>query len=379
MAGSAKRKDRAQAIAILKRAAIAVLCVAAIIGVLNIRGHGRAVDKIPTLQGLLALPLSKFSISADDLVRESSEERLSGSVKYRFAFQQYKFSKNIPLKDFEGALSKRLTGTDFRIVKSDYYHTAQEETASFDIGYKKMTVFSLRLDKAKTTKPQYAKRKFTNPRIAIVLDDFGYNENTLDALFAMNIPVTFSILPNLPYSSRIADAAHSRGFEVILHLPLEPLENERLEEGTIMTSMSSGEVIGALQADLTSVPHLKGISNHMGSKAMQDEALLKIIFEFMKLHDLFFLDSVVINNYIAEGMARDAALRYAKRSVFLDNQPDIGYIKGQLDQLRDIAFKKGSAIGVGHARALTVKVLSEVLPQYKAEGVRFVRVSELAK
>lgn len=63
----------------------------------------------------------------------------------------------------------------------------------------------------------------TKVRIAIIIDDFGQNFGEREkALLSLGYPLTFSVLPRLPYSKRAAEEAHSKGLEVMLHLPMEP-------------------------------------------------------------------------------------------------------------------------------------------------------------
>jgi hypothetical protein len=65
--------------------------------------------------------------------------------------------------------------------------------------------------------------------------------------------------------------------------------------------------------------------------------------------------------------------------VFLDNNSDPEYIKGQLIQLRNLSKKYGTAIGIGHDRKSTLTVLKEILPQLESQGYKFVFISEVAR
>ncbi|NQT00073.1 MAG: divergent polysaccharide deacetylase family protein, partial [Candidatus Omnitrophica bacterium] len=83
-------------------------------------------------------------------------------------------------------------------------------------------------------------------KVAVVIDDWGYNLQCMDLLKEIKVPVTISVLPALPYSAQIAKTAHQLGQEVILHLPLEPEMAGRkigLEQHTITTQMSEEEVV----------------------------------------------------------------------------------------------------------------------------------------
>ena len=249
-------------------------------------------------------------------------------------------------------------------------------------------VKNVRLKKALAVKPARVAlhRKILLPsaritgKVAIVLDDWGYNKKNVSALFSLGQPVTIAVLPNLPYSKTIALDAGKNNIEVILHLPLEAHDSKkRPEKDTIYTNMNENQALDRLQSALDSVPGLKGISNHQGSKATEDEKLMKLLLAQFKKRNLYFLDSLVTNNSVCQSLAAGIGIKYAERSVFLDNENDIEYIKGQLRELIETAKQGKSAVGIGHDRLLTLKAIKEMFPEFRREGVRLVYLSEVVR
>src|SRR4030042_1073236 len=55
-------------------------------------------------------------------------------------------------------------------------------------------------------------------KIAIVIDDWGYNLHNLETLKTIRFPITASILPNLSYSKFLARELYRHNIEIILHL-----------------------------------------------------------------------------------------------------------------------------------------------------------------
>ncbi|MDP2906005.1 MAG: divergent polysaccharide deacetylase family protein [Candidatus Omnitrophota bacterium] len=216
-------------------------------------------------------------------------------------------------------------------------------------------------------------------KIAIVLDDWGYNLNNLPLAASMKYPITASVLPNLSYSKKAARELHRRGWQIILHLPLEPHDRVRLEKDTIMASMDRTTVKDILDRDLAGIDYVMGVSGHMGSLATEDPAIMAVIFRDLLARQLFFLDSFVTSNSVCAQAARSVGLSFVKRDVFLDNRSDPEYIKKQLYQLKTKARIYGRAVGIGHDRRATLQVLKEMMPQLEREGYKFVYVSELAR
>src|SRR6202044_1601454 len=60
-----------------------------------------------------------------------------------------------------------------------------------------------------------------NARLAIIIDDLGYDRAAADALLALGFPLTVSVLPHLPLSAEVAEEAYLRGDQVMLHLPMQ--------------------------------------------------------------------------------------------------------------------------------------------------------------
>jgi len=221
-------------------------------------------------------------------------------------------------------------------------------------------------------------------RIAIVLDDWGYNINNISALSDIKAPITIAVFPNDPYSKQVARAALRQGHQVIEHLPLESKSNEHPEKDTLYCNMDECEITEKLKQMLTSVPGISGVNNHQGSKATEDERMMGIILSELKNENLFFLDSFTTNRSICQKVAKAAGVKYARRDVFMDipdskfkNEDLLTYIKGQLDKLCGVALKRGYAIGIGHDRKVTLDVLKSAIPQLKKKGIKLVFLSEL--
>lgn len=222
-------------------------------------------------------------------------------------------------------------------------------------------------------------RPVIKAKIAIVIDDWGYNTNNLYLAGQLNYPLTAAVLPHLSFSVAVAKELHKNGFEIILHLPMEPHEKYRLEQNTIMVSMDEATIRNIINRDLMDLPYTRGVSNHMGSRVTEDRQVMKIILKELKRKRLYFLDSIVSSRSIASVIAGEMNLRYARRDVFLDNVENAEYIKGQIYKLKNKARLYGQAIGIGHDQKVTLEVLKEVMPQLEREGYKFVYVSELVR
>ncbi|MFH0738324.1 MAG: divergent polysaccharide deacetylase family protein [Candidatus Omnitrophota bacterium] len=226
-------------------------------------------------------------------------------------------------------------------------------------------------------RPALKKAAVFKGKIAIVIDDWGYNLNNLEAVSQIKAPLTAALLPNLAHSKAMAQELHNLGLEIILHLPMEPKELYRLEKNTIMISMDEAMIKRIVEEDLANLLYARGVSNHMGSLATQDIKIMSVVFNQLKNKRLYFLDSLVSTKSICALLAKKIGVEFAKRDIFLDNIGDPEYIRGQIYKLKTKARFNGAAVGIGHDRKHTLEVLKEELPKLEKEGFKFVFVSDL--
>lgn len=360
---------------------IVIAVVAVLIsGILWLRGASVLLDKSPDLEKRILGTFFKYELNDANLTNNFIQEKKIGMRRYIHIYREYDAPRNFVWKNFESALKKGLDKTTFRITKSDQTFAKDKETYTLTISFGRFDILTLKVNKTKRAALPSMVKKFANPKIAIVMDDFGYNKNNLDELFNIKEPITLSILPDLKYSREIADLARSHGYEVILHLPLESHRKEVREElDTIKTGMSGKEVLARLTKEIESVPGLDGVSNHMGSKATEDKALMTTILTCLKKNSLYFFDSLTSEKSVCREVAGAVGVRYARRDMFLDNTNDTNYIEEQLLKLRKFAFRNGRVIAICHDRKTTIAVLSKIMPEMVRDGVKFVYLSELAK
>jgi polysaccharide deacetylase 2 family uncharacterized protein YibQ len=218
-------------------------------------------------------------------------------------------------------------------------------------------------------------------KIAVVLDDWGYNSYHCKYLQNIDAPVTAAILPNLPFSKQVLACARAAGQEAILHLPLEPYaNNDKYPRDYILTTkMSSKELTVLLKKILDEFPGISGVNNHMGSKATEDPRVMTIVMTEIKKRGLFFVDSVTSSRSVCPQVAQEIKIPFARRVVFLDNRNERVSIERSFAEGARIAREKGFALIIGHDRELTLKILAEQITKLKQQGYQFLSVKDLIK
>jgi len=216
------------------------------------------------------------------------------------------------------------------------------------------------------------------PRVAIIIDDLGYDKKIAEKLSRLNDGLTFSILPHSPQQKSIARLAHEHGLGTMLHLPMEPIEYPAVNPGpgTLLTSMTPDQLIRILEKNLAAVPYIDGVNNHMGSKMTAESSQMYQIFSILKKKNLFFIDSRTTSKSLCKPSARLFQIPFAQRDVFLDHFQDPDFIRRQIKELIHIAQRNGQAVGIGHPHSMTYDILREMMPELEKK-VKLVPAAEI--
>lgn len=216
------------------------------------------------------------------------------------------------------------------------------------------------------------------PKVAVIIDDMGYDSEVAEKFLSLNIPVTFSVFPHSPSRERIIRSARAKGQDIMLHLPMEPVEYPAVDPGpsALLTSMSPDQIVSRLNENLDSLSFLKGVNNHMGSRMTAVSNQMYQILSVLKKRELFFIDSLTTSESLCRSCAHILQIPFAQRDVFLDHIVDTEIIRLKIKELIRTAGCYGEALGIGHPHLETYNALREMLPELQKE-VRLVPASEI--
>jgi polysaccharide deacetylase 2 family uncharacterized protein YibQ len=217
-------------------------------------------------------------------------------------------------------------------------------------------------------------------KLAVIIDDVGYPSPIFDGYLRFEGKLTFSILPFQPESVNYAQILHRAGFEIMLHIPMEPEDypQEQPGEGALFVDDSRDDVEEKLKRMIQHTPHVSGANNHMGSLASQNPELMNLTLTILKAEGFYFIDSRTSPRSTAYELSRQLQMKSGNRDVFLDNLDDFAYIQAQFEELKAIARKRGTAIGIGHIqRKNLLEVLNHQMATLQEEGFELVFASEV--
>ncbi|HOV32924.1 MAG TPA: divergent polysaccharide deacetylase family protein, partial [Candidatus Hydrogenedens sp.] len=134
------------------------------------------------------------------------------------------------------------------------------------------------------------------PQIAIILDDGGYRNPKDDPVLELASQITLSILPDTKYCKELAEMADEKGFEIMLHMPMQTRPG--VKKGSfpceLLTQMSENQIKEKTNNALEQILEAKGVNNHTGGVFTLKEEPLKYFMKVLKEKKIFFVDSVVV-------------------------------------------------------------------------------------
>lgn len=218
-----------------------------------------------------------------------------------------------------------------------------------------------------------------SPRIAIIIDDLGYHFANGRRAIDLPGPIAYSFLPGGPRARVLAERAHRRGKDVLLHLPLQAYDDDaRAEPSEIHIDMGRMRVAQVFAEALSSVPHVIGINSHRGSLLTRHPGHMQWLMEEISARgNLFFVDSFTHHGSVALQLARENGVPATRRDVFLDPDPSAETVAREFERMKQLARERGRAVAIGHPHPTTLDVLERELPRLAEEGFVLVGVREL--
>ena len=216
-------------------------------------------------------------------------------------------------------------------------------------------------------------------QLAIIIDDIGYSIPLGQRTVELDGNITLAVLPKTPGATSLAKAGFAAGKEIMLHAPMSNNNDFELGPGALTLDMKKEHFQKVLDDSIRSIPHIKGVNNHMGSELTTYSEQMQWVMETVRSHNLYFIDSLTNGKSVALKTAQKNGISSQKRDVFLDNVQDEKAIEAAFHLLLETAQINGFAIGIGHPYPETLNVLERLLPLIKQKNIELVHVSKLLK
>jgi hypothetical protein len=237
-----------------------------------------------------------------------------------------------------------------------------------DDGRKPMTVY------AGTAAPT---AKF---KIAIVVHGLGRSSAiTKTALDSLPAEVTLGFVP---YATDVQDwvaKARERGHEVVLQVPMEPLDFPDSDPGpqTLRSGQEEESNIQHLSWAMSRFTGYAGVSNLAGQRLLTDAEALAPILTYLNRRGLYFFDNGAASQSVAPMVAGQVGIPAAQSGPALDSVQNAAEIDRRLSELETQARANGTAIGSAFLYPVTVARIAAWAKGLQSRGFVLVPVSAI--
>ena len=158
-------------------------------------------------------------------------------------------------------------------------------------------------------------------RVAFVL--YGFNDENVEMarkLFAIGVPFAVAIPPDAKSSAALYREARRHQREVVLHLPLEPVNYPQVSPGpgTLLVSMKPGRIASEFRRHLSLAKPVVAVANLMGSLATQDMTVMTVLYEELKRDRLPFVHLNPAPGSVCRSLASQLGVSYEEPDATFD-------------------------------------------------------------
>ncbi|MHB8285290.1 MAG: divergent polysaccharide deacetylase family protein [Caulobacteraceae bacterium] len=213
------------------------------------------------------------------------------------------------------------------------------------------------------------------PKVALIIGGLGLNAAaTKSAIERLPPEVTLSFVPYAEGLQGWIDMARANGHEVMLELPMEPLDYPSNDPGpyTLMANGNPGETVKRLEWLLSRATGYFAVTNYLGGKFVSSNSAMATLSAQLKVRGLGMLDD-------GSAAGKGAGIPRASASAVIDEQLSADEIDHQLLGLEAKALAHGSALGSGFSYPVTVDQVAHWAQGVASRGYQLVPASAITR
>jgi hypothetical protein len=217
-------------------------------------------------------------------------------------------------------------------------------------------------------------------RLAIVVFGFGEDADEVRRFCDLATPFAMAVVPGSRASVPMFRAAHQKGREVVLHLPLEPVNYPQVNPGpgTLLVTMDPDRVTGTVRRWVEQGSPLVAAANHMGSFATQDHPLMTAVYRELRRSHLPFIHMQPAAGSVCRELAADLGVIYEPAGAVLDQETRGSGTKAldaRWKQVLEATRKRGRMMVWVRATPLTREWLGKATAARRLQGVELAPLS----
>jgi polysaccharide deacetylase 2 family uncharacterized protein YibQ len=237
---------------------------------------------------------------------------------------------------------------------------------------------------ARPARPEPGQRGPAGGRLALILYGFGDTPESALPWFGIPRPFAVALPAGRPTSETVFHAAREKGREIVLHLPLEPINYPQVSPGpgAVLVTMKPSHVTALTRKYLDQAGPVSAVANLMGSMATQDMTVMTAVFRTLRERSVPFLHVTPAAGAVCRSLASDVGVEYTEPDAVIDVETrgkDRRALEKRWARVLDDVRRRGHAIVMLRASDLTREWLPEALTPKRLSGVEIVPVAAVVR
>lgn len=224
----------------------------------------------------------------------------------------------------------------------------------------------------------------SDARMAIIVYGFGDDLELATSFVKLAAPFAVALPAGTRDGARLFKAAREQGREVVLHLPLEPINYPQVDPGpgTILVTMKPQDITRTVRRYLDQSGPVAAVANHMGSLATQDMTVMAAIFRELHRQRIPFLHVSPAAGAVCKALSSDLGVAYAEPDAVVEYEARAtapAVLEQRWKSLLEDARNRGQFVVLMRATPATRKFLPAALDPKRLKGVSIVPLASLLR
>lgn len=225
----------------------------------------------------------------------------------------------------------------------------------------------------------FEKNNKEKPKIAILITGLGLSLSETNKSIRLNPELTLGFSPYSFNLDKLAEEARKYGHEVMVNLPLEPLDYPADDPGplALITELPDEENAKRLEFIINQFSGSEGLYCVDNEKFTRSVAGASLILNKLQAKKKIFLYAVETNNGIIQQLAEKYNYNLLMNDIYIDEEISTNAININLQKLEEVAKNNGFAIGIANPYPITLDILEEWYKSLSEKGISLVPISKI--
>lgn len=300
-----------------------------------------------------------FSIQDENLISQNTSNNIIKQKKVQNAIKK---QKSIPKTE---QTPKKVEAIPAKTPVNDDHHDPIN------------SVINDSISEPKTTSAAYDNR----PSIVMIIGGLGLSKSVTNSAMKLPPSITLGFSPYSNDIDKLSYEAISKGHEILINLPLEPVDYPIDDPGPmgLISDLSDSKNIQRLKFILSLVENCQGVYSIEKEKFTKSPISTRNLLDELKKENKLFLYGVGGRNSLITQLAAKEGFDLFTNDQIIDEEISSDAILNKLLLLEEEAKANGMAIGIGNSYPITIEIIEKWAASLDNKGIQLVPLRWVAQ